>query len=150
MGFPQSVFSGHVHGRELFASMMKGFSPFRVFYKRVFTLPLFVRLLMHFHFDFDTFVYGLNHSYDRSSGQWYRYSAWTKRSFRHYSEGLVQKGTFTGDALLGKAAKLKPLKRPVFQSNPLTQLCDPVDPPRFRGSRHFLALGILRSTELLF
>src|ERR1700688_4838948 len=40
---------------------MKDFGSFGVLYKRVVTLPVVVRLLMHLHFDFDALVDGLNH-----------------------------------------------------------------------------------------
>ena len=61
MSILQGGVSGKVETRELFVAVMNGFGSIRVLYQRVIALPMLVRLLMKLHFDFDTFVDGLNH-----------------------------------------------------------------------------------------
>jgi hypothetical protein len=59
--FLKREFSGELQIRELPGPMINGDGPFGVLYKRVIALPMPMRLLMHLHFDLDSFVDSLNH-----------------------------------------------------------------------------------------
>jgi hypothetical protein len=60
--FLQGVFPGKFHTRELFIPAMKRCGSFGVLYKSVIAFPISMRLLLKLHFDFDSFVDGLNHT----------------------------------------------------------------------------------------
>jgi|SRR5271155_3919495 hypothetical protein len=61
-GFLQGIFLGQVHCRKLSISVMDGLGSPWMPYQGVIAFPKAVRQLMKLHFDFNAFVYGLNHS----------------------------------------------------------------------------------------
>src|SRR5580692_6052657 len=61
MGFLQGIVPREVHRRKLFVAVMKRFRSFGVPDKSVIALPVTLRSLVQFHFDFDAFVDSLNH-----------------------------------------------------------------------------------------